>query len=184
MATVIKMNLDGTILGTMGMNEAISGIVTDKYTTVLANEDGKAFHSQSLNIPVPVVVMTNKYDHISSIIRDMHKSSKVDTPVSRRAILFRDRHVCCYCGSSNGYTIDHIIPQSKGGTSTWKNLVACCEECNSKKANHDLEKTGYTQLYQSRKPESYEVALSSTNIRKWDELYKVIETLKNEAIIR
>lgn len=184
MTHVIKMNIDGTIIGSMKMTEAISGIVTDKYTTVLTDDSGRVFHSQNLNIQAPIVVMTNKYDHISTVIRSMSRSGDYDdNPISRRAILFRDRHVCCYCGSNNGYTIDHIHPRSAGGNSSWRNLVACCTDCNSKKGNKSLAEVGFEKLYEVRKPEVYEIALSSASMSQWSKLYDAIDILKSEAII-
>jgi len=55
----------------------------------------------------------------------------------RMRILDRDKH-CVYCGKElNKYTItlDHSIPQSKGGEDTMENLVASCKECNADKAD-------------------------------------------------
>lgn len=47
----------------------------------------------------------------------------------KEKVLIRDNYVCHYCGDI-AHTIDHIIPQSKGGKSNEENLVACCEYCN------------------------------------------------------
>jgi len=59
----------------------------------------------------------------------------------RYAILERDKFRCVYCGRSpkeHGIVlqIDHIIPRSLGGATTFKNLVSCCVECNQGKFNH------------------------------------------------
>lgn len=40
---------------------------------------------------------------------------------------------CCYCGSSVGGTIDHIIPVKRGGTDGWTNLTGACFSCNARK---------------------------------------------------
>ena len=53
---------------------------------------------------------------------------------SRNGVLVRDRHTCAYCGR-HATTIDHVLPRSRGGGSTWSNTVAACASCNHRKAN-------------------------------------------------
>lgn len=53
---------------------------------------------------------------------------------SRQGVLARDRHRCAYCGA-RATTIDHLVPQSRGGGWTWLNTVAACSPCNATKAN-------------------------------------------------
>jgi 5-methylcytosine-specific restriction endonuclease McrA len=53
---------------------------------------------------------------------------------TRSNILLRDEETCQYCGKrGRDLTLDHIIPRSRGGQSTWENLVASCKFCNGKK---------------------------------------------------
>ena len=51
----------------------------------------------------------------------------------RRDVYKRDGYKCVYCGSSEDLSLDHVIPQSKGGTHDPSNLVACCFSCNAAK---------------------------------------------------
>lgn len=51
---------------------------------------------------------------------------------------------CAYCGSEENLTIDHIIPQSKGGMDFTKNVVCCCKKCNQSKG-HEHWKLWYVQ---------------------------------------
>jgi 5-methylcytosine-specific restriction endonuclease McrA len=51
---------------------------------------------------------------------------------------------CAYCGSEDNLTIDHIIPQSKGGADFTKNVVCCCHNCNQSKG-HEHWKLWYVQ---------------------------------------
>ena len=53
----------------------------------------------------------------------------------RERILNRDDHKCQKCGAIERLQIDHIIPRSKGGLTTWENVVAACAPCNLRKAN-------------------------------------------------
>lgn len=66
------------------------------------------------------------------------KPKRIITP-KLKAILVRDMYTCQYCGvklSNTSGTRDHVIPESKGGPTTWENLVACCKGCQQKKSNH------------------------------------------------
>ena len=53
-------------------------------------------------------------------------------------------HQCAYCGSEDRLTIDHILPQSKGGLDVTKNVVCCCHDCNQSKG-HEHRKLWYVQ---------------------------------------
>lgn len=45
---------------------------------------------------------------------------------------------CCYCGSTQVLSADHVIPRKKGGNDSGENLVWCCQKCNSSKSSNDL----------------------------------------------
>ncbi|HAL62574.1 MAG TPA: hypothetical protein DCP08_09255 [Chloroflexi bacterium] len=63
-------------------------------------------------------------------------------PAKRREIFERDQWVCHYCGeevTEENACLDHLIPRSKGGESTWNNLVTSCLECNSIKSGKTYE---------------------------------------------
>lgn len=55
--------------------------------------------------------------------------------LSRQNIFKRDGHKCQYCGSNQDLTLDHVLPKSRNGQSTWDNLVTACKTCNSKKGD-------------------------------------------------
>src|SRR3954449_341517 len=62
--------------------------------------------------------------------RDPHRRK-----ITRRAVFARDGWACQYCGSQTTLTVDHVIPRSKGGPSTWENIVASCAPCNRRKGD-------------------------------------------------
>ena len=65
------------------------------------------------------------------IPRDAHRRK-----ITRRAVFARDRWTCQYCGHERGsLTVDHVIPRSKGGSSTWSSIVTCCAPCNRRKGD-------------------------------------------------
>lgn len=65
--------------------------------------------------------------------------------VSKRGILIRDNYTCGYCGG-RAETVDHVMPRSRGGGSTWKNLAAACRSCNNRKSNKTPHEAGMRLL--------------------------------------
>lgn len=96
-----------------------------------------------LRYMLPSVIRLREFHHIP------HKSQVV----SRKNILLRDRDTCQYCAVKfhpSALTLDHVIPRSQGGPSSWANLVACCSPCNRKKANRTPEEAGMMLLRRPR----------------------------------
>ena len=94
-------------------------------------EHGLTLHAQRSRIAMPSVIRLLEYRRIPHQTRAL----------SRKNILLRDRNTCQYCGvvlPSGELTLDHVIPRSRGGNSTWENLVACCHACNRRKGNRML----------------------------------------------
>ena len=100
-------------------------------------------HSSRHTYAVPSVIRLLEYRRIPHQTRAL----------SRKNILLRDRNTCQYCGkvlSASELTLDHVIPRSKGGASSWENLVACCHTCNRKKGNQLLHETNMKLLREPR----------------------------------
>jgi 5-methylcytosine-specific restriction endonuclease McrA len=66
------------------------------------------------------------------VIRLIYKNR---VPYTKKNIIIRDNYECCYCGSHRNLTIDHVIPESRGGKTNFENCVAACFPCNNKKNN-------------------------------------------------
>jgi hypothetical protein len=66
-------------------------------------------------------------------------SSSVAKKLWRQSIKEKWNHECCYCGSIENLTLDHVVPQSKGGSDTTKNVVCCCHHCNHSKGHTPWE---------------------------------------------
>jgi 5-methylcytosine-specific restriction endonuclease McrA len=52
---------------------------------------------------------------------------------TRFNVFLRDRFTCQYCGSREDLTFDHVVPRSRGGHTTWENVVTACSPCNLRK---------------------------------------------------
>lgn len=93
-------------------------------------------HSSRLAIAAPEIILLTGYDGLG----------ERSVVFSRRNIFKRDRYTCQYCGKQckgevamEELTIDHVMPKSRGGKSTWENCVLACVVCNTKKANRTPE---------------------------------------------
>jgi 5-methylcytosine-specific restriction endonuclease McrA len=86
-------------------------------------------------VPLPSVIRLLEYRRIPHQARAL----------SRKNILMRDRYTCQYCLKTypaSEMTLDHVIPRSRGGETSWENLVACCYDCNNRKGNRTPEEAG------------------------------------------
>ena len=86
--------------------------------------------------------------------------------LNRKNIFKRDNNQCQYCGSSENLTVDHIIPKSKGGESTWHNLVTACNRCNNKKDNKSLVETGMRLISEPKRPHYVQFLIKKNNIKE------------------
>jgi 5-methylcytosine-specific restriction endonuclease McrA len=92
-------------------------------------------HSPTHAMAVPSVIRLLSYRHIPQQSRAL----------SRKNILLRDRNTCQFCGGvfpMSDLTLDHVVPRSRGGASSWENLVACCYKCNNNKGDRTPEEAG------------------------------------------
>jgi 5-methylcytosine-specific restriction endonuclease McrA len=121
-----------------------------KGVAMTEEENGHFLHAARVAMRVPSVIRLLEYRRIP------HQSRAL----SRKNILLRDRNTCQYCGTtlpSGELTLDHVIPRSRGGLSTWENLVACCHPCNRRKGNqlpHEVN------MRPSREPRSFNLHTS------------------------
>jgi 5-methylcytosine-specific restriction endonuclease McrA len=93
-------------------------------------------HSTKKAIQVPSVIRLLSYRHIPQQSRAL----------SRKNILLRDRNTCQFCTRAfpaSELTLDHVMPRSRGGRSSWENLVACCYACNNRKGDRTPEEAGF-----------------------------------------
>jgi len=74
---------------------------------------------------------------------------------NRKNLFARDKHTCQYCGRnepSHKLSLDHVIPRSHGGPTTWENIVCCCLRCNSRKGGRTPKQARMSLLSRPSKP--------------------------------
>jgi 5-methylcytosine-specific restriction endonuclease McrA len=91
-------------------------------------------------------------------------SLKEYIPTARRPaftrfnVFLRDRFTCQYCGESlptHDLTFDHLIPRSRGGHTTWTNVVTACSPCNLAKGSRLPRESKMFPLTRPQAPTSY-----------------------------
>ncbi len=102
--------------------------------------------SPSIEIRVPSVV----------VLRDYVKPQK-RVAFTRFNLFLRDEFSCQYCGARGELTFDHIIPRSRGGVTSWENVVASCSRCNLRKGSKSLKQVGFSLRKPPRQPSSSEL---------------------------
>ena len=100
--------------------------------------------SATQTVSRPVVIRLVSYVRVP---RDTHRRK-----ITRRAVFARDDWTCQYCGARSNLTVDHVIPRSKGGPSSWENIVASCAPCNLRKGNALPRQAGMRLQRQPRTP--------------------------------
>ena len=103
-------------------------------------------HSPAISMRLPWVV----------VLRDCVRPARC--PAFTRFDLFlRDQFSCQYCGAKGEMTFDHVLSRSRGGRTTWENVVAACGRCNLRKANLTLRQAGMTLHRPPRRPDASEL---------------------------
>jgi 5-methylcytosine-specific restriction endonuclease McrA len=106
-----------------------------KGAAVLEAPSAYFIHTSQISIQLPSVIRLVRYRRVPRFNRS----------VSRKGIILRDRSTCQYCGGvlpNKDLTLDHVTPRSRGGQSTWENLVAACFGCNNEKADRTPSEAG------------------------------------------
>ncbi len=87
---------------------------------------------------------------------------RLPLPLTRRTVLARDMYTCQYCGAQPGradLTVDHILPRSRGGPTTWENVITACGPCNRRKGNRTPEEARMKLLSTPSRPKLIAVVL-------------------------
>jgi len=100
-----------------------------------APEDSRFIKTSNRPVPAPDVIVLKKYG----------AQPPMKIGFNRQNLFKRDEHSCQYCGvdlPGSELQIEHIMPRSRGGPTTWENTVAACGDCNSRKADKTPREAG------------------------------------------
>lgn len=97
------------------------------------------------DVQVPRIIRLGAYD----------RQPRQTFRFNRRNLFARDNHSCQYCGRAfpaNQLSIDHVVPRSRGGPTTWENVVCSCLKCNTSKGGRTPQEARMTLLSEPRRP--------------------------------
>ena len=124
--------------------EAVKAAWLDR-VDIIAEYD-EVVRSPSTVIRIPSVV----------VLRDYVKPQK-RVAFTRFNLFLRDEFCCQYCGHKGDLTFDHVIPRTRGGKTSWDNVVAACSPCNLRKGSKSLRQSGLNLRKPPRQPMSEEL---------------------------
>lgn len=117
----------------------------DDWRELSKTADDYCIHTVHFKIMVPEVIVLTYFNGVY----------RREIRFSRRNIFERDKNMCQYCGKKFKkweFTLDHVIPRSRGGRSTWENLVLACVPCNVRKGDRLPEEARMPLVRRPRKP--------------------------------
>jgi 5-methylcytosine-specific restriction endonuclease McrA len=130
-------------LGVINWERAITLVFSGKAQTLAEYEREVRSPTHSMRVPSVVVFRNNRRMRVKSV------------RFSRNNVWIRDEGRCQYCGqavSAKDFTLDHVTPKTRGGGTTWTNVVTCCYDCNQRKGDKTPATAGMRLLRQPSKP--------------------------------
>jgi 5-methylcytosine-specific restriction endonuclease McrA len=145
----LVLNMDYTFLGICSPESAISAWYSGKASIEESYET--VWHSSSMEVRVPAVIRLKKFIHIV-----YERIAYVS--YTKRNVHLRDNFTCQYCGvkmPQKDLTVDHVIPEARGGPTNWENCVSACCDCNYKKDDKTPGEAGMILIRPARKPHGF-----------------------------
>lgn len=139
-AGALVLNATYEPLCVVPLRRAVVLVLAEKAVVIEAAEG--LLRSERMSMPVPSVVRLSRYVRVPY---------RREVPLTRRAVLDRDGHLCVYCGT-RADTIDHVRPRSRGGEHVWTNVVAACARCNHRKGDRLLGELGWHLSLSPKQP--------------------------------
>jgi 5-methylcytosine-specific restriction endonuclease McrA len=156
---VLVLNATYEPLNVVSVKRAVVLLLKEKAELIEAAE--AMLRSESFSLPVPLVIRLVYFVKIPR---------RISLPITRRGVLSRDHYTCQYCGATpprKNLTVDHVIPRSRGGRTTWENVVTACEKCNGRKGSRTPAEAGLRLLTQPQRPRYLAIAsLTSVEARQ------------------
>jgi len=130
---VLVLNQDFTAFTICSVPKAFLLVFMNKAEMI--SEDGRVkLRTVRNTFPMPSIIRLHRY-----VNRPFRNGGVV---LNRHNVFKRDNNQCQYCHSSKDLTLDHVHPKSRGGKTSWDNLVTACKSCNGKKGDFTPEEAG------------------------------------------
>jgi 5-methylcytosine-specific restriction endonuclease McrA len=148
---VLVLNASYEPLQLVSVRRAVILLLQEKAEVVEAAR--QQLRARALSLDVPLVIRLVRYIRIPR---------RLKLPCSRRGVFARDRETCQYCGAQPGrahLTMDHVVPRSQGGGTTWDNVVTACRDCNHRKGGRTPDQANMKLAVVPRQPQYVAFAL-------------------------
>lgn len=144
MISALVLNASYEPMSIVGAKRAVNLILSGKAAPLELST--VYFNAKDAQVQLPYVIKLNYFV----------KKQPLSKPAgfSKKGIMVRDNYKCAYCNKAAD-TIDHVIPKSLGGESSYENCVASCLKCNAKKSNKLIHEVGYTLTRPLKAPSLY-----------------------------
>ncbi|MDM8526800.1 HNH endonuclease [Anaerolineales bacterium HSG24] len=149
---ILLLNASYEPLSVITQRRAMSLMLRERVDA--ATQDAVTIRSTSGSLAIPTVIRLRRYINVP----------RRGARWSRKGVLQRDEYQCIYCGVKAGerkggqilgrssFTVDHIIPRSRGGRSSWVNTACACPICNNRKANRTPHEAGMIMRWEPKTP--------------------------------
>jgi 5-methylcytosine-specific restriction endonuclease McrA len=148
---VLVLNASYEPLQLISVRRAVILLLQDKAELIEAAQ--QRLRAMGFALDVPLVIRLVRYIRIPRQLK---------LPCSRRGVFARDRETCQYCGCQPGrahLTMDHVVPRSQGGGTSWENVVTACRDCNHRKGGRTPDEANMELLTKPRQPQYVAFAL-------------------------
>jgi 5-methylcytosine-specific restriction endonuclease McrA len=156
---VLVLNATYEPLSVVSVKRAVVLLLKEKAELIEAAE--AKLRAENIMLPMPLVI------RLVYFVKIPHR---ISLPVTRRGVLARDHYSCQYCGAAplrKDLTIDHVLPRSQGGKTTWENVVTACKKCNGRKGSRTPAEANMSLLAQPKRPRYIAIAtLASMEARE------------------
>ena len=124
--------------------ETVKAVFLERVNIV--SEYERTVRSPSFQMQLPSVVSLKRY------VRPARRPA-----FTRFNVFLRDGFQCVYCGAHEELTFDHVVPRSRGGRTSWTNIVAACSPCNLKKGGRMPTDAGMVPHRKPVRPTNYQL---------------------------
>jgi 5-methylcytosine-specific restriction endonuclease McrA len=172
MQRVLLLNGDYRPLSSITIQKAVNLLISEKVDPV--EGVARSLRTPNTVFEVPSVIVLKRYVSVPAR----------DKKWSRRGVLERDNFTCIFCKVQAGqqrnrtrnwrprdFTIEHLLPVSRGGKSTWSNTACACESCNHKKADRTPHEAAMKMKWEPKTPRTNYWVVSGTFPVEWKKYF-------------
>ncbi|MCO5186319.1 MAG: HNH endonuclease [Anaerolineae bacterium] len=178
---VLLLNASYEPLSVIPIRRAISLLLRERVDA--ATDEAITLNGTSQSIKIPRVLRLRRYVHVPQRRAQW----------SRLNVLKRDKYTCIYCEVAPGavqrgrqltvrdFTVDHILPKSRGGHNTWSNTACACYACNHRKGARMPHEAGMKLAWEPKTPRVTYFVLGGDIPEAWKIYLEVPEIMSSRA---